>query len=108
MADLPPSEVAAMPSPLRCFLGAAVAGGAAVVLYNLTSSIALAFASRPLQYHTVTTANIAVAVRTLVVGMSALGAGVFGLAAVGLFGLGIQLLLRRSAPENDSNHSIDG
>jgi hypothetical protein len=34
-------------------------------------------------------------VRTLVVGLSALGTGIFGLAALGLLGLGIQLLLRR-------------
>lgn len=83
----------AMPSPLQCVLGAIVAGGIALVLYNLTQSIALAFANRPLQYHNVTTINIAVAVRTLVVGLSALGTGIFGLAAVGLFGLGIQVLI---------------
>ncbi|PSB22171.1 DUF3082 domain-containing protein [Phormidesmis priestleyi ULC007] len=83
----------AMPSPLQCVLGSLVAGGIALVLYNMTQSIALAFANRPLQYHNVTTINIAVAVRTLVVGLSALGTGIFGLAAVGLFGLGIQVLI---------------
>jgi Protein of unknown function (DUF3082) len=84
------------PSPLRCFGGSIVAGGMSFVFYNMTSAIALSFASKPVQYHTVATANIAVAVRTLVVGMSALGAGVFGLAALGLFGLGIQTWLGRS------------
>ena len=83
----------AMPSSLQCVLGSLVAGGIAFVLYNMTQSIALSFANKPLQYHNVTTANIAVAVRTLVVGLSALGTGVFGLAAVGLFGLGIQVLI---------------
>ncbi len=86
----------AMPSPLQCVLGSLVAGGIALVMYGMTSSIALSFASKPLQYHNVTTANIAVAVRTLVVGMSALGTGVFGLAAVGLFGLGIQVLIGKA------------
>ncbi len=98
----PSSEIVAPPSPLRCFGGSLVAGGMSFVFYNMTSAIALSFASKPVQYHTVATANIAVAVRTLVVGMSALGAGVFGLAALGLFGLGIQTWLGRS--KNSANH----
>jgi Protein of unknown function (DUF3082) len=92
MSDSPPESVAP-PSPLRCLAGSIVAGSISLVLYNMTSAIALAFANKPLQYHNVTTANIAVAVRTLVVGMSALGTGIFGLAAIGLFGLGIQVSL---------------
>jgi hypothetical protein len=32
------------------------------------------------------------------VGMSAMGTGIFGLAALGLFGLGMQLLLKKSEP----------
>lgn len=98
----PSSEIVAPPSPLRCFGGSLVAGGMSFVFYNMTSAIALSFASKPVQYHTVATANIAVAVRTLVVGMSALGTGVFGLAALGLFGLGIQTWLGRS--KNSANH----
>ena len=98
-----PTPANAMPSPLQCVLGSLVAGGIAFILYGMTHSIALSFASKPLQYHNVTTANIAVAVRTLVVGLSALGTGVFGLAAVGLFGLGIQVLIgqvkRRSSAD---------
>lgn len=89
-------KAAALPSPLQCVAGSIVAGSVSLVLYSMTNSIAIAFASKPLQYHTVTTANIAVAVRTLVVGMSALGTGVFGLAAIGLLGLGIQILLGRA------------
>jgi Protein of unknown function (DUF3082) len=97
MPDLtPPSEIVTPPSPPRCIAGSLVAGGMSYVFYNMTSAIALSFANKPVQYHTVATANIAVAVRTLVVGMSALGAGVFGLAALGLFGLGIQTWLGRS------------
>jgi Protein of unknown function (DUF3082) len=37
--------------------------------------------------------NIATAVRTLVVGSTALGAAVFGIIAVGLFALGIQVAI---------------
>ncbi len=91
-----PTTQPAMPSPLQCILGSLVAGVIACVLYGMTSSITLSFASKPLQYHNVTTANIAVAVRTLVVGLSALGTGVFGLAAMGLFGLGIQVLVEKA------------
>jgi hypothetical protein len=39
--------------------------------------------------------NIASAVRTLVVGIVALGAGIFGLVALGLFALSIQLLIQK-------------
>ncbi|MCY7320880.1 MAG: DUF3082 domain-containing protein [Phormidesmis sp. CAN_BIN36] len=92
-----------LPGPLQCVLGSLVAGGIALVLYKMTQSIALSFANRPLQYHNVTTLNIAVAVRTLVVGLSALGTGIFGLAAVGLFGLGIQVLIRQAKPRSTTD-----
>ena len=84
------------PSPLRCLGGSIVAGGIAIVLYRLTSAIAIAFASKPLHTDNFTTQRISAAVRTLVVGLSSLGTGIFSLAAFGLFALGIQLLLRRS------------
>ncbi len=84
------------PTPVRCFAGAVVAGAIAVVLYRLTSAIAIAFASKPLQTDNFTTQRIAAAVRTLVVGLSSLGTGIFALAAFGLFALGIQLLIHRA------------
>lgn len=94
------------PSPLRCIGGSIVAGGIAVVLYRLTSSIAIAFASKPLHTDNFTTQRISAAVRTLVVGLSSLGTGIFALAAFGLFALGIQLLIQRSKkqtpPSTDS------
>lgn len=97
------TQSTATPGPLQCVLGSLVAGGIALVLYNMTQSIALSFANRPLQYHNVTTLNIAVAVRTLVVGLSALGTGIFGLAAAGLFGLGIQVLIRQTKPRSTTD-----
>jgi hypothetical protein len=84
-----------MPSPWQCWGGSAVAGGITVVLYNMTQAIALSFANKVIHSDNVTTQRISAAVRTLVVGLSALGTGIFGLAALGLLGLGIQLLLRR-------------
>jgi hypothetical protein len=83
------------PTPLRCFTGAVIAGGMATALYFLTASIAETFASKPLPSGNYLATNIAVAVRTLVVGMSSLGTGIFGIAALGLVALGIQLLVQQ-------------
>jgi hypothetical protein len=83
-------------SPWRCWGGGVVAAAIAWVLYNMTQAIALSFAAKVIHTDNVTTQRIAAAVRTLVVGLSALGTGIFGLAALGLFGLGLQLLLRRN------------
>jgi Protein of unknown function (DUF3082) len=97
LPDIPPAsaELTNPPSPMRCLFGALVASGIAFGLYNMTTAIAQSFASKPNHYSNITTTNIAVAVRTLVVGLSALGTGIFGLAALGLLGLGLQLLLKR-------------
>jgi hypothetical protein len=83
------------PTPLRCFTGAVIAGGMATALYFLTASIAQTFASKPLPSGNYLATNIAVAVRTLVVGMSSLGTGIFGIAALGLVALGVQLLVQQ-------------
>lgn len=84
-----------LPSPLRCLVGALIAGGLAIALYFLTSSIAQAFAAKPIQSDNVLVWKITIAVRTLVVGISTLGTGVFGFISVGLVGLAIQILVQR-------------
>ena len=84
-----------MPSPLRCLTGALIAGGLAIALYSLTSSIAQTFAGKPLPTSSTFAINIAVAVRTLVVGVSALATGIFGLVAIGLVALAIQIIVQR-------------
>ena len=38
--------------------------------------------------------NLTIAVRTMVIGIAALGTGVFGLVAIGLFLLGIQVTIK--------------
>ena len=83
------------PTPLRCFIGALIASGFATALYSLTQSIIRAFANKPLPSGNVTATNIAIAVRTLVMGMSALATAIFAIAAVGLVALGIQLLVKQ-------------
>ena len=67
----------------------------AAALYFLTVSIAQTFAAKPIHSNNVTVLNIASAVRTLVVGMSALGTGIFGLVAIGLVAYAIQLLIQQ-------------
>lgn len=80
---------------LQCFSGAFVAGTIAMLAYRMMLSIAANFAAHPIVTDNQATANISAAVRTLVVGMAALGTGIFGLAGLGLFLLGIQLLVQR-------------
>lgn len=100
MNNLPPDSPQSEPtSPLRCIGGAIVAAGIAFALYSLTTAIMQAFATHPITGN-LTAQRIAAAVRTLVVGLSALGTGIFSFAAFGLLGLGIQLLLRRSGQQS--------
>lgn len=83
------------PTPLRCFTGAIISGSIATALYWLTQSIVIAFANKPVPTGNYIATNIAVAVRTLVMGMSALATGIFAIAALGLVALGIQLLIQQ-------------
>jgi hypothetical protein len=83
---------------LKCFSGSFMAGTIALLAYRLMVGIATTFAAKPILSNNPATMTIAAAVRTLVVGMVALGAGVFGMAALGLFLLGIQLFWQRLRP----------
>jgi hypothetical protein len=82
------------PTPLRCLLGALISGTIAFALYSLTISIVHTFAAKPIQSDSRLALSIGAAVRTLVVGMSALGTGIFSIVTLGLVALAIQLLLR--------------
>ncbi|MFH7242284.1 MAG: DUF3082 domain-containing protein [Spirulina sp.] len=99
-----PNDIAdsALPTPtakiLKCFSGSFMAGTIALLAYRLMVGIATTFAAKPIVSDNPAVMNIASAVRTLVVGMVALGAGVFGMAALGLFLLGLQLLWQRLRP----------
>lgn len=81
-------------TPLRCFTGSLSAGVFALLAYRLMLSIAESFANKPVISTNPAVVNISAAVRTLVVGMAALGAGIFAIAALGLAALGIQLLFQ--------------
>jgi hypothetical protein len=83
-------------TPWRCWLGSSIAGSLAFGAYFLTTAIATAFASKPLSTTNITALNIGVAVRTLVIGITALATGICSLIAIGLFALGIQVLLQKN------------
>lgn len=82
-------------SPLRCFSGALMSGTLAILMYRMMSAIAATYANKPIHSTNVTAINISAAVRTLVIGIVALGAGIFGIAALGLTLLGIQVLIQK-------------
>ncbi|WP_448561749.1 DUF3082 domain-containing protein [Trichothermofontia sp.] len=93
------------PTALRCLLGSVLSAAFALGLYELTYAIAQTFANKPITTTNTIALNIGVVVRTLVVGIVALGMGVFGITALGLLALAVQLALTKgrtskSAPES--------
>ncbi|MGV2829049.1 DUF3082 domain-containing protein [Myxosarcina sp. GI1(2024)] len=79
---------------LRCAIASTLSGGIAIALYFLMISIVQTYADKPVISDNPIVVNLTVAVRTIVIGLAALGMGVFGLVAVGLFLLGIQVTIR--------------
>lgn len=90
-----PTVIVKQPNPVQCLIASLISGSCAIALYFLTSSIAQAFANKPLPSSNVTAFNIAVAVRTLVVGLSTLATTIFGIVAVGLVALAIQIIIQQ-------------
>lgn len=82
-------------TPWRCFVGSVVSGGLSYAIYLLFNSISQTYAAKPLVMNSALALRLSVAVRTLVTGIVALGASVFAFVAIGLFLLGIQLLVQR-------------
>ncbi|WP_373540527.1 DUF3082 domain-containing protein [Chamaesiphon sp.] len=99
MTQATPPETT-LPTPLRCLTGALIAGVMSIALSAMTSKIAMTFATKPMIQKTTMANNIAAAVRTLVVGSTALGAGIFGIIAIGLVALAIQVTFskQKSSP----------
>jgi hypothetical protein len=92
------------PTPFRCFVGATISSGMGFALYKLMISIATTFALKPIHSDNPMAVNIGSAVRTLVVGIVALGMGIFGLVATGLFALGIQLVIQGFIKKESSSN----
>lgn len=81
-------------TPLRCFTGAGLSGALAWGLYRLTAAIAISFAAKPLLSSSLIAQRISAAVRTLVLGVAALGTFIFAFVALGLVLLALQLLFQ--------------
>ncbi|MGD1873494.1 MAG: DUF3082 domain-containing protein [Mastigocoleus sp.] len=88
-------ETQNQPTPIRCFTGSLVSGGLSYAAYSLMISIATTFANKPVHSDNPMVIQLSSLVRTLVVGVVALGAGVTGIVTLGLFALGIQLLFQQ-------------
>ncbi|MDZ7959606.1 MAG: DUF3082 domain-containing protein [Aulosira sp. DedQUE10] len=98
--SIPQAEV--QTSPLRCVTGAIISGGLGYALYSLMISIATSFANKPIHSHNQLVIRLTSAVRTLVVGLVALGAGIFALVAVGLLALAVQLVVQKLTKTKES------
>jgi hypothetical protein len=82
-------------TPLRCLTGSIISGGLAIAVYSLLNAIAVSFATNPIHSQNQLTIRISSAVRTLVLGVFSLGTGVFAMVTLGLFALGVQLLIQQ-------------
>jgi hypothetical protein len=89
-------------SPLRCLIGAIISGGVGYGCYLLMMSIATSFANKPIHSDNQLALRISSAVRTLVLGVAALGTGIFFLVALGLLALAIQLLWQQFTSKQES------
>lgn len=89
-------------TPVRCFTGALISAPISYGLYLLTLSISQTFASKPMTSSSMLAVRISIMVRTLVMGMSALGTTIFAFTTLGVIALGIQLLIKSwiGKPEN--------
>ncbi|MBW4561548.1 MAG: DUF3082 domain-containing protein [Mojavia pulchra JT2-VF2] len=90
------------PTPLRCITGAIISGGLGYALYLLMISIATTFAKKPIHSDNQLVVNLTSAVRTLVVGIVALGTGIFGIVTLGLLALAVQLLVQKLTKPKES------
>lgn len=81
-------------TPTKCLIGAVLAGAMSYGSYNLTSAIATTFANKPIHTTNQIVANISSVVRSLVVGVVSLGIWVFGIVAIGLAALAVQLIVQ--------------
>ena len=81
-------------TPLNCFIGALLSGSLGFAFYWMTSTMAQVYANKPVTSSNPIVINISVAVRTIVVGLIALGAGVFCFVALGMIALGVQLFIQ--------------
>ncbi|MDF5713514.1 MAG: DUF3082 domain-containing protein [Rhizonema sp. NSF051] len=95
VTQVPEQREQVSPTPFRCLTGAIMSGGLAFASYSLMMAIATTFANKPIHSDNPMVVNLSSAVRTLVVGIIALGTGIFGVVAIGLLALAVQLLVQQ-------------
>ncbi|MDF5728145.1 MAG: DUF3082 domain-containing protein [Rhizonema sp. PD38] len=95
VTQVPEQRTQVSPTPFRCLTGAIMSGGLAFASYSLMMAIATTFANKPIHSDNPMVVNLSSAVRTLVVGIIALGTGIFGVVAIGLLALAVQLLVQQ-------------
>ncbi|WP_249369944.1 DUF3082 domain-containing protein [Acaryochloris marina] len=78
-------------------------------LAKLSSKIAQSFAEHPFTSDNQTAVKIAIALKTLVVGLSTLATGIFCMAALGLSALSVQILWQNltSSPTPPESDPVD-
>ncbi|MEM6614566.1 MAG: DUF3082 domain-containing protein [Cyanobacteria bacterium P01_C01_bin.72] len=81
-------------TPLRCFLASSLSGAIAYCCYLLLTSIVHTYGAKAVTSSNPIVINLTAAVRTMVMGIVALGTGVFGVVALGLLLLGIQVTIK--------------
>ncbi len=81
-------------TPLKCLLSSVFSGVMALGVYRLMTAIIETYSTKPVISDNIFVLKLTVAVRTLVIGIAALGTGVFGFVALGLFLLGIQITFK--------------
>jgi len=92
--DAQTDEALANATPLRCFTAAILSGGIAYLCYLMFNSIVHTYAAKAVTSSNPIVINLTAAVRTMVMGIVALGTGVFGVVAIGLFLLGVQVTIQ--------------
>ncbi|ABW29883.1 DUF3082 domain-containing protein [Acaryochloris marina] len=109
MSESPSTNKPTPPSIWRTLSGAVVAGTIAFPLAKLSSKIAQSFAEHPFTSDNQTAVKIAIALKTLVVGLSTLATGIFCMAALGLGALSIQIFWQNltSSPTPPEPDSVD-
>lgn len=82
-------------TPWRCLIGASLSGGLAIAFFAMLRAINTVFVAKPITSTNPVIINMSITVRTLVLGLIALGGSVFAIVAIGLILLGIQLIIQK-------------
>jgi hypothetical protein len=95
-SDLKPVTEEKKPiTPLRCLTGSSISGLLAIAAYKLMMAIAQTYATKPINFSNPIAVNIASAVRTLIVGVTALAASILAMVTLGLCALAIKLIFQQ-------------